>query len=197
MSQPVTVTTTRRRRWWIPLAAAALLIVAAVVGAVRPGNFVVFDWLNRPFLFGSLALGLLAFACWFTPLARYWRLSLAGLLVVAAGGWAAIGIVIVPALRSELTELSRHRSPDGAKELWLYSGRNIIDPTWEFRLHTGNGVTERVWDLGCVNSDSETLTTVEWSGPDRLRVRLSRRGPVDISLDSSSGRPDHQLSVGC
>lgn len=197
MNQPATVTPTRRRWWWIPFVAAMVLVVAAVVGAVRPGSLVVFDWLNRPFLFGSLALGLLALACWSAPFARHWRLLLVAALVVAAGGWAAIGTVIVPAMRSELTELSRHRSPDGARELRLYSGRNIIDPTWELRLHTGDGVTARVWDLGCVNGDIETLTRVEWIGPNRLRVHLSSLGPVDITLDSSSGRPDQQLSVSC
>lgn len=198
MSEPAIVATERRGRrwWWVPVLAAAVLVAAAVVGRVRPGNFVVLSWLGRPFLFGALALGLLALAVWVSPLRTFaWRAVLITALVVASV-FLVLGKVFSSWFSSELSELSRHPSPDGTKELRLYRGSVTIDPTWELRLRSGSGLTERVWDLGCVNSDSESLTKVEWLGPDQLRVHLANRAPFDFVLDSSTGRPDGQLKAG-
>jgi hypothetical protein len=52
------------RRWWLPLVVSAgLVIAAAVLGRPRPGGFVVLGWLDRPSVFGVVALWLLAAAC--------------------------------------------------------------------------------------------------------------------------------------
>ncbi|GAB3462803.1 hypothetical protein [Actinophytocola sediminis] len=193
MNERGTVTT----RWWLAAAGlAALLIVAAGLGVLRPGGFVVLGWLDRPFLFGTVAAVLLALAGWLALRDPVRRLVVTCLLVVFAIGWAGLGWFAV-ALRADLAELSRHRSPDGSGELRVYRGSNVIDPTWELRLRSGSGFTAREWDLGCVNSDQETLTGVAWTGPDGLRVRLERHGPVEIALDASTGRPARQLSIGC
>lgn len=185
------------RRWWVaPAALAALLIVAAVVGGIRPGNFVVLGWLDRPFVFGVLAFLLSALAFWLALRDRVARVVLAVVLVVCAGIWGAFGS-LATALGDDLKELSRHRSPGGSHELVLYRGYNVIDPTWELRLRSGSGLTTREWDLGCVNGDAENLTAIEWTGPDELRVNLAIRGEMDIALEPATGRPRTTLSVGC
>ncbi|MGH3756858.1 hypothetical protein [Actinophytocola sp.] len=197
MTERGTDSTGRRSRWWVtPVVLAASLIVAAGLGVARPGGFVLLGRLDRPFLFGTMALGLLALASWLAVRHPVWRRVLAGLLVAFAVGWAALG-ALAASLRDDLREISRHRSPDAGRELLLYRGSNVIDPTWELRLRSGSGLTAREWDLGCVNSDQDSLTDVEWTGADGLRVHLSRRGPVEIVLDGSTGRPDGRISVGC
>lgn len=197
MNETATPATRRRTWWWLaPVATAVLLVVAAWFGVRRPGGFVVLAWLSRPFLFGTAALGLLAPAAWLAVRHRVWRpVPVAGLVLLAVG-WAGLG-VLAKALRDDLSELSRHPSPDGDKELVLYRGANLIDPTWELRLRSGAGLTTREWDLGCVNSDQETLTDVTWTGPTVLRLHLTRRGRVDIAVDAATGRPDSHVSVGC
>jgi len=186
-----------RNRWWIAAAVTAgLLIVAAGFGVAQPGGLVVLGWLDRPFLFGAVALGLLAVASWLAIRHRVWRAVLASVLVLFALGWAMLGVLAM-GLQNDLRELSRHRSPDDNRELVLYRGSLVIDPTWELRLRSGTGLTAREWDLGCVNADADTLTSVEWTGSNGLRVHLSRNGPVDIALDASTGRPNTQLSLGC
>jgi len=194
---PTTVNVTRRRtRWWVAaVGLAALLVAAAALGAVRPGGFVVFDQLDRPFLFGMAALGLLAVAGWLLVRDRLVRAALTCLLVAVAAGWAVLGW-FAESMRTDLTELSRHRSPDGVNELRVYRGSNIIDPTWELRVRSGSGLAEREWDLGCVNADQHTLTGVGWTGRDGLRVDLSE-GPVEIAVDASTGEPSRLVSLGC
>lgn len=166
------------------------------MGGARPGNLVVFDWLDRPFLFGTLAMLSLALTFRLALRERVARLVLPCVLVVGA---VAVGLLgaLVSRLADDLEELSRHRSPDGSHELVLYRGANVIDPTWELRLRSGSGLTTREWDLGCVNSDVESLTGVEWTGPHELRVDLAGDGPVDLTLDPATGRPDAEVSVGC
>jgi hypothetical protein len=184
----------RVRPWWIAsLAVAVLLVGAAVLGRQRPGGFVVLSWVDHPFLFGVAALSLLALACWLAVPRLEWRLGVAALLVVLAVGWAALG-VLAAGLADDPRELSRH--PRGDREVVVYRGSTIIDPTWELRLLSGTGLATREWDLGCVNSDTETFGGVGWTGPSGLRVSVSGRA-VDIALDETTGQPDRIISAGC
>lgn len=177
------------------MALAVALVAAAALGSARPGGFVVFDQLARPFLFGVAALALLAVAGWLTVRERVSRAVLTGLLAVVALGWAGLGL-LAEGMRTELTELSRHASPDGDREVRVLRGSNMIDPTWELRVRSGSGLAAREWDLGCVNSDQHTFTRVEWTGRDGLRVWLSV-GSVTVTLDGGTGRPSRVLSYGC
>ena len=182
------------RPWWIASAAlAVLLVAAAVLGRQRPGGYVALSWLDRPFLFGAAALALLALTCWLAIPHQALRVGAAVLLVVLAACWAALGAVAA-GLADDLPELSRH--PRGDREVVVYRGSNVIDPTWELRLFSGTGLATRVWDLGCVNSDTDVLTGIEWTGPNALRVQVSGH-PVDIALDAKTGHPDRTVSAGC
>ena len=81
-------------------------------------------------------------------------------------------------------------------ELVVYEGQNIIDPTWELRVYTRNGLLSRENDLGCVNSDIVALEDIEWVDTRTLRAQLSRGGLVDITV-GANGRPDRVLHEGC
>ncbi|MFI7680580.1 hypothetical protein [Actinophytocola sp. NPDC049390] len=187
----------RRDPLWIGAAVlAGVLVAALVVGAWRPGAFVVFGWLRRPGLFGTAALVLLAVAAWLGVLRPWRRFVLTGVCGVLAAFWAMIAMLTLP-FREDLEEVSHHPSHDDARELVVYGGMNVIDPTWELRLLAGTGLATREWDLGCVNSDVDSLTRVEWVGTNELRVHLSRKGAVDVVLDEATGRPSRTLEVGC
>ncbi|MFC7614488.1 hypothetical protein ACFQV2_14115 [Actinokineospora soli] len=180
--------------WWITATTLAVLLVAAcVVGGARPGNYVVLAWIDRPFLFGALALGLLALSCHLAITHPAARVALTAVLATAAIGWAALGAVAA-GLADDLEELARH--PNGDRVVVVHRGSNIIDPTWELRVRSGTGVATREWDLGCVNSDLDALTGVTWTGPTRLRVHLVDRHE-DIAIDPATGRPDRTVEVGC
>lgn len=128
------------RRWWPPLVvSAALLIAAAVLGRRRPGGFVVLGRLDRPFVSGVVALGLLAAACLLAVPHRVWRPVAAGVLAVAAVAWAGLG-------------------PGGGRELVVYRGSVVIDPTWEPRVRTGGAQVGRRLN---------PFTRAEWTGADR------------------------------
>lgn len=187
------------KRWWLPLVVlAALLIAAAVLGNLQPGGFLVLVWLDRPFLFGTVALGLLALACWLAVSHRVWRPISAVLLAMVALSWAGLGVAVQAlSLTGDLSEHSRYKSPDGGRELVVYSGSVVIDPTWELRVRSGNGLATREWDGGCINTEQNSFTRVEWTGPDQLRINLERGDPIDMRLDSATGRPDHPVSMGC
>jgi hypothetical protein len=188
-----------RARWWLPLVvSAALLIAAAVLGNRQPGGFVVLGWLNRPFLFGTVALVLLALACWLAVAHPVWRPVSAGLLAMVALSWAGLGVVVQGlSLSGDLSEHSRHRSPDGGRELVVYTGSVVIDPTWELRVRSGSGLAAREWDGGCINTEQNSFTRAEWPDPNRLRIHLERGDPIDMVLDSTTGRPDQPISLGC
>ncbi len=189
----------RPMRWWLPLVVLAIvLIAAAALGNQQPGGFVVLGWLDRPFLFGAVALGLLAVACWLAVPSRVWRPVSAGLLVMVALSWATLGLAAQAlSLTGDLSEHSRYRSADGGRELVVYRGSVVIDPTWELRVRSGDGLATREWDGGCINTELNSFTRAEWPGPDQLRVHLERGDPIDIRLDRSTGRPDHPVSMGC
>lgn len=185
------------RRWRLPLVvSAALLVAAAVVGRQQPGGFVVLGWLDRPFVFGVVALGLLAGACLLAVPHRVWRPVAVGSLALAALAWAAAG-VLAQSLAGDLTESSRYGSPDGGRELVVYRGSVVIDPTWELRVRSGDGLGTREWDGGCINTRQNSFTRAEWTGADRLRIHLERGNPIDLRLDRATGRPDHPVSMGC
>jgi hypothetical protein len=79
----------------------------------------------------------------------------------------------------------------------VYRGSVVIDPTWELRVRSGSGLATREWDGGCINTEQDSFSRAEWMGPDRLRIHLQRGDPINILLDSSTGRPDHEVSLGC
>lgn len=189
----------RPMRWWLPLVVlAVVLIAAAVVGNQQPGGFVVLGWLDQPFLFGAVALGLLALSCWLAVPHRVWRPISAVLLAMIALSWAGLGVAVhALSLTGDLSEHSRYRSPDGGRELVVYRGSVIIDPTWELRVRSGNGIAAREWDGGCINTEQDSFTRAEWAGPDQLRIHLAGGDPIDVRLDSTTGRPDHPVSMGC
>jgi hypothetical protein len=190
------ITERPNQSWIAPVAVAALLIMAAVLGVWRPGGLLVMDWLDWPVLFGTVALVLLALACWLAVRDRVLRLVFASVLVVLALGWAAFSAWLASWTNDDLGRVSRYWSPDGGKVLMVFQGTHIAapDPTYELRLRSGGG---REWDLGCVNTEFDSLDEVEWLGPDRLRVHLSIHGPVDIVLYRSTGRPSQIVSEGC
>jgi hypothetical protein len=187
------------RRWWLPLVVSAVLLVAAaVVGRQQPGGFVVLGWLDRPFVFGTVALGLLALACWLAVAHPVWRPISAVLLAMVALSWAGLGVAVdALSLTGDLSEHSRYRSPDGDRELVVYSGSVVIDPTWELRVRSGTGLATREWDGGCINTEQASFTRAEWAGPDQLRIHLAGGDPITMRLDGTTGRPDHPVSMGC
>lgn len=52
----------------------------------------------------------------------------------------------------------------------------------------------REWELGCVHSDIDHPTDIEWVGTNEVRINLAYGDPVDIGLDPVTGRPDAMLS---
>lgn len=180
-----------------PAALAVLLVAAAELGERRPGNFVVLGQLDRPYMFHTLALLLVALAAGIAVRDPLAKALTAGMLAFCALACAAVGQVGV-ALRDDPSELSRHRSPNGDRELVTYLdfGKDYVDPAVVLRLRSGRGLLTREWELGCVHSDADHPTGVEWIGPDEVRVNLAYRGPVDIDLDPLTGRPGTTLSIG-
>jgi hypothetical protein len=190
----------RRNRWWVGLVVvAALLIMAAVLGIRRPGGLLVLGWLDWPVLFGTVALCLLALACGLAV--RDWvvRLVFVSVLVLLALGWAAFSAWLATWTDEDVGKVSKYWSPDGGKVLTVYQETHLAapDPTYELRLRSGSGITAREWDLGCVNTELDSLDEVEWIGPDRVRVHLSTHGPIDIVLYRLTGRPSNKVSEGC
>jgi hypothetical protein len=153
-------------------------------------------WLDRPFAFGVVALGLLAVACLLAVPHRVWRPVPVAVLALAAVAWAAVG-VLAHTLAGDLIERSRYGSPDGGRELVVYRGSVVIDPTWELRVRSGAGLATREWDGGCINTRQNSFTRADWTGADRLRIHLERGGPIDLRLDRATGRPDRPVSMGC
>jgi hypothetical protein len=185
----------RRSRWSFALVVvAALLIMAAVLGVRRPGGFVVLDWMDWPVLFGTVALVLLALACWLAVRDFVLRLVFASFLIMLALGWTALSAWLATWSNDD-GKVSRYWSPDGGKVLLVYPETHLAapNPITELRLRSG----PREWDLGCVNNEFDSVDEVEWLGPGRLRVHLSIHGPVDIVLYRSTGRPSNTVSEGC
>jgi hypothetical protein len=182
----------QRNQWWIALVVvAALLIMATVLGVWRPGALVVLGW---PVLLGTVALGLLAVACWLAVRDFVVRLFFASVLVVLALCWAVLSAWLASWFNDD-GKVSRYWSPDGGKVLLVYPETHLAapNPITELRLRSG----PREWDLGCVNNEFDSVDEVEWLGPGRLRVHLSIHGPVDIVLYRSTGRPSNTVSEGC
>lgn len=179
----------------------ALVVVGALLGALAVGGQVLYSyyvlrpWLHHPLIFGVSGCVALAIA-WVVgvrqPLVKWVGVAL--MVLVSA---SAVSIAwLVSGFGEDLVELSRHPAPDGRMELVVYEGHNIIDPTWELRVFTRNGLLSKESDLGCVNADLMSLTRIDWVGQRTLRAELSRGEPVDINLDAS-GRPDTTLHEGC
>jgi hypothetical protein len=185
-------TAEQRNQWWIALVAlAALLIMVTVLGVWRPGTLVVLGW---PVLLGTVALGLLAVACWLALRDFVVRLFFVSVLVVLAFSWAVLGAWLASWFNDD-GKVARYWSPDGGKVLLVYPETHLAapNPITELRLRSG----EREWDLGCVNTEVDSVDEVEWLGPGRLRVHLNRHGPVDIVLYRSTGHPSNKVSEGC
>lgn len=182
----------------VPVVLALVLVVAAELGARQPGNFVVLRWFDRPYMFGALAMLLVGLAFGIVLRDPVSRAVAAGTLAFCALICSGAGLVAV-SLRDDPDELSRYRSPDGAREIVTYLdfSHDYVDPSVSFRLRSGRGLFTREWDLACVHSDTDHLTSVEWPRPHTLRVNLAYGGPVDIVLDPLTGRPDTRLTLGC
>lgn len=196
MTAQLSATGLRRWVWVAPLVAAVLLTVAVGLGQARLGGFVALSWLDRPILPKALIMGLVALGFWVAPWPMAARATLVGTIAVLVAGGTLLGLSLISSTGGNVW--NRYRAPDGDRELRVRDGGGFgIDPILELRVRSGSGLTEREWDLGCINGDRDWLLDVEWTGAQELRLHLKRADPIDVGLDASTGRPDRQVSVSC
>jgi hypothetical protein len=181
----------RNQSWIVLVVVASLLIMATVLGVWRPGTLVVLGW---PVLLGTVAIALLALACWLALRDFVVRLFFTSVLIVLALCWAVLSAWLASWFNDD-GKVARYWSPDGDKVLLVYPETHLAAPNPIFELRLRSGPKE--WDLGCVNNEFDSVDEVEWLGPGRLRVHLSIHGPVDIVLYRTSGRPSNTVSEGC
>jgi hypothetical protein len=173
----------------------ALLWALVLAGGLLHDYYLLRPWLHHPLIFG-IGGGLMLAAAWVLGI-RQMAVKLVGVVLLLSAVVVGVGLVWLGfAFSQRLTELSRLSAPDGAMELIVYEGQNIIDPTWELRVRTHKGLLSRESDLGCVNSDVLALEDIDWVAPRTLRAYLSRGETVDLTLDDR-GRPAARLERGC
>jgi hypothetical protein len=196
MTAQLPATGLRRWGWVVPLAMAALLTVAVGLGQARLGGFLALSWLDRPLLPKALIMGLVALGFWSAPWPFVARATLVGTIGVLTVGGSLLGLSLISSTGGFAREL--YRAPDGDRELRVHdAGGFSIDPILELRVRSGSGLTEREWDLGCINGDHDWLLDVEWIGSHQLRLHLKYAEPIDVGMDAATGRPDRQVAVSC
>src|SRR5262245_46655585 len=116
-----------------------LLCALMMAGKLLYSYYVLRPVLHHPLMFGVAGCVALA-AAWGLGV-RHLVIKWVGVVLIVLAAAGLVGLAWVATIfRSNLTELERFAAPGGNMELVVYEGQNMIDPTWELRVHTRNGL---------------------------------------------------------
>ncbi|WP_395296715.1 hypothetical protein ACF9IK_27155 [Kitasatospora hibisci] len=185
-------------RWvmWGALGGAGALMVAAVTGRVnsRSGGLLILrEWLDRPLLFGTLALALFLVAL-VSSRGKVWARSVLGAVAVTL----AVGAVPLWFLSGALSDdhrTTRNEAAPGRPDRRLVVQEDTAgfgpDPLFWVYLDEGTGLGTRRWDVAYVDGDANGIKELGWAAPDQLRL-VTEQGTHLIRI-AGNGRPDRTV----
>jgi len=204
---------TALRRLLLPcllaLAGAVFAVGAATAVPVELWNSP--NWLNRdgyvlvdevfrhPFALATaacVAFGLAAALVLRAVAARvtvaFVAVGLASLVALPGVAFALGGTVLAD---PDVTKPTRYTAPGGRFDVIVTPGSRFQGPTWRVTVRTREGLRSRQHHVACYDGDNADygFDTLQWLGPDTVRL-VRGDGTVDeIRFASGTGQPDRTL----
>ncbi|WP_344558842.1 hypothetical protein [Kitasatospora saccharophila] len=197
-----------RPRWWrrrrraiaAGLLTLAMLLIALAYAATQAardgGSVVLIEVFHHPLSYGAAVLVLIVLAVLIGFRSRGTR----ALLLVPILGCALLVSPFALLVFGSMPHKTVDRPAPGRSDrsLVVHEGTAVIDPLWWVSVDAGSGLTARRWPIGYFNGDApdNALASVQWDGPDRIKLATEGGEVFVVALDPESGRPERQVRVG-